>query len=31
MFSFGVHRFDLVPTIVVIASLLLSITMIWTY
>ena len=29
--SFGVHRFDLVPTVVVIAGLLLSITMIWAY
>jgi hypothetical protein len=31
VFSFGVHRFDLIPTIVVIASLLLAITMIWAY
>ena len=29
--SVGVHRFDLVPTVVVIAGLLLSITMIWAY
>jgi hypothetical protein len=29
--SLGGHRFDLVPTVVVIAGLLLSITMIWAY
>ena len=31
MFSFGVYRFDLVPTIVVVTSLLLLVAMIWAY
>jgi len=31
MISFGAHRFDLVPTIVVVTSLLLLVGMIWTY
>ena len=31
MFSFSVHRFDPVPTIVVVTSLLLLVAMIWAY
>ena len=31
MFSFSVHRFDPIPTIVVVTSLLLLVAMIWAY
>jgi len=31
MFSFGIHRFDPVPTMVVVTGLLLSMAMIWAY